>query len=212
MPPVGNDIVDLVDPGNIWKSADERFCRRVFNAAELSVIAGSARPDSLLWAIWAAKEAAYKATSRGDPSVCSIPRKYPVFLETAARSGSHETLKGRVTTPLGDVSVYVFIEGEALHAIAVKNAEDFTGIVFRVERVDGNVGDPSAFVRKILLEEMAWRLGCSVDDLSVFKEKKRPRAPFISFRGGRLPVEISLSHDGHFAAFAYDSGTLHISS
>jgi phosphopantetheine--protein transferase-like protein len=209
---VGNDIVDLADPENIGKSADERFCRRVFNAEELSMIAGSDRPDSFLWMIWAAKEAAYKAISRMYPVVCSIPRRYPVVLETAAHAGSVTPLKGKVRTPLGDVSVHVFIEVQALHAIAFLNVEDLTGIVFRVERVDVKGGDPSGFVRKILLEEIASRLGCPVGSLSVFKEKKRPWAPFISFREGRLPIEISLSHDGRFVAFAYDSGTLHVSS
>jgi hypothetical protein len=74
--PVGNDVVDFAAPGNLGKSGDTRFCGRVFTAEERALIAGAARPDALLWTIWAAKEAAYKAVSRGDPAVCSVPHRY----------------------------------------------------------------------------------------------------------------------------------------
>lgn len=208
MPPVGNDIVDLADPENIGKSRDQRFCRRVFNPEELSLIANSDRPDTILWALWAAKEAAYKAISRGDPSVCSIPRKYQVIIETGAQPASSAPLQGRVTTPLGELPVQIFIEAEMVHVIATGTVDDLTRIVSRVEQMDAERADSSEFAREILLEEIARHLCCHADDLSVAKEKRRPWAPFISFRGSRLPAEISLSHDGRFVAFAFDPETI----
>ena len=216
MPPVGNDIVDLADPENIGKSSDQRFCRRVFNPEELSFIAGSDRPDTILWAIWAAKEAAYKAVSRGNPSVCSIPGKYPVFLEAGAEMGvfasrgaaSVPTLQGKVITPNGELFLHICINEEMLHVIAGETAEALARIVFRVELVEANSGDPSCFVRKILIEEISRRFCCSEDDLSVAKEEEGPGAPFLLFRGSRLPAEISLSHDGRFVAFAFAPSTL----
>ena len=208
MPPVGNDIVDLADPENIGKSGDERFCRRVFNPEELSLIANSDRPDTILWALWAAKEAAYKAISRGDPSVCSIPRKYPVIIETGAQPVSSAPLQGRVITPLGELSLQIFIKDDLLHVIAAGTADDLTRIVSRVEQMDAERDDPSSFAREILLEEIARHLCCHADDLSVAKEKRRPWAPFVLFRGSRLPAEISLSHDGRFVAYAFDPAAL----
>ncbi len=211
MPPVGNDIVDLADPENIGKSGDERFCRRLFNANERSLIAAGsvARPDSLLWALWAAKEAAYKAISRDDPSVCSIPRKYPVVIETAPLPGTSPCLEGRVITPRGELPVHIFIAEEMLHAVASGSPEGLAGIFSRVERVDTAAhADPSTLVRQILLEEIARRLGCPPEDLSVVKEQRGSGAPSVFFHGSRLPVEISLSHDGRFVAFAFDPATL----
>ncbi|MCK9364244.1 MAG: 4'-phosphopantetheinyl transferase superfamily protein [Syntrophales bacterium] len=208
MPPVGNDIVDLAEPENIGKSSDKRFCRRVFNPRELSLIANSDRPDSILWALWAAKEAAYKAVSRGDPSVCSIPKRYPVNIESGACLSDASSLQGSVTTPLGRMPVQIFIAGEMLHVIAAETSEALARVVFRVERIDADSDDPSLFARKILLDEVARRLCCRIDDLSVAREEQGAGAPFLLFRDNRLPAEISLSHDGRFVAFALDPVTI----
>ena len=214
MPPVGNDIVDLADAENIGKSEDERFCRRVFNAEELSMIAASPRPDSFLWAIWAAKEAAYKAISRSDPSVCSIPKKYPVILESRStemlsnfQEGIATSLDGKVKTPRGEMTVRISIAEDSVYAIAAQTAEMLKRVVSRVKRIDPAENDASGVVRKILLEEIAGRLGCSSEDLSIADEKRGPGAPFILLRGTRLPAEISLTHDGRFVAFAFDPAT-----
>ncbi|MBW6486588.1 MAG: 4'-phosphopantetheinyl transferase superfamily protein [Syntrophobacterales bacterium] len=207
MPPVGNDIVDLAEPDNIGKSSDKRFCRRVFNPRELSLIANSDRPDSILWALWAAKEAAYKAVSRGAPTVCSIPKKYPVIIADAGELAD-SPLTGKVVTPLGELPVSIFIDAEMVHAIVAGTVDDLARIIFRVEQVDANNADPPRFARKVLLEEISRRIGCSVGDLSVAKEERRPWAPFIAFRGSRLFADISLSHDGRFVACAFDPAAL----
>ena len=75
MPGVGNDVVDLKEPENCGKYADDRFLKRVLTAEERALIAEVGPSDWLLWSFWAAKEAAYKAVSSDAPSVCSIPRR-----------------------------------------------------------------------------------------------------------------------------------------
>jgi phosphopantetheine--protein transferase-like protein len=211
---VGNDIVDLAEAENIGKSRDTRFCRRVFNAEELSMIAASARPDSVLWAIWAAKEAAYKAISRSDPAVCSIPKKYPVILESRSPrtlsifpEGMATSLDGNVKTPRGELLVRISIADDSVYAIVAQTASALKRVVSRVERIDPAKDDASVFVRQILLEAIASRLGCGSSDLSIAGEKRRPRAPFVLLRGTRLPAEISLTHDGRFVAFTFDPAT-----
>jgi len=204
LPPVGNDVVDLTDPENVGKSGDRRFCRRVFNEEELALIAGSARPDTVLWALWSAKEAAYKAISRGDPSVCSIPKKYPVIFETSAHQKIYTSLKGIVKTPHGGIFIRVHIKKAFLHALAAGTMDELTRIVARVEALPEHTDDLSGLAGKILLEELAGRLGCPVDQLAIHKEKERPWAPYVTRLGARLPFTISLSHDGRFAAFAID--------
>jgi phosphopantetheine--protein transferase-like protein len=212
---VGNDIVDLAEAENIGKSTDKRFCRRVFNAEEISMIAASARPDSLLWAIWAAKEAAYKAISRGHPSVRSIPKKYPVVLESRSErtpsmfpKGMTTSLDGKVKTPRGELLIQISIADDSVYAMAAQTEAALKRVVSCVERMDPAKDDPSAFVRKILLDAVAGRLGCGSNDLSIADERRRPHAPFILLGGTRLPAEISLTHDGRFVAFAFDPATL----
>ncbi len=211
MPGVGNDVVDLNEPDNRGKSGDERFLDRVFTAEEREMIAGARSPDRLLWSLWAAKEAAYKAVSRGDPSVCSIPRRYPVhldfpgsLLDGEAADEADSLLTGRVITPRGEVALRITVTDDYVHALAAGSEADFAGIIQRVDRMDevGDPGDPSAFVRSRLLAEISRRLDCPVADLAVRKAPPGSEAPRVFLRGRPLAAEISLSHDGRFVAFA----------
>jgi phosphopantetheinyl transferase (holo-ACP synthase) len=215
LPGVGNDVVDLKESDNRGKSGNNRFLGRVFTAEERELIARAAAPDTLLWSLWAAKEAAYKAVSGGDPggdrSVCSIPRRYSVHLDrktaagtggTAAEAGSLFT--GRVITPRGEMALRITVTDDYVHALAAGSDADVAGIIQRVDRMDcgGNPGDPSAFVRGRLLREISRRLKCPLEDLVVRREASGPGAPRVFIRGRPLAADISLSHDGRFAAFA----------
>jgi hypothetical protein len=233
LPPVGNDIVDLAAPGNPGKSGDDRFCGRVFTAVERALIAAAPRPDVLLWALWAAKEAAYKAVSRGDPLVCSIPRQYHVEInrdsvllidpasgpvpDSRIRGNDNigidgcrgNIIAGKVITPKGELALRVELTAEWVHALAAGSEAVLARLCRHVEGLCGT-GDPSAFVRGGLLSEIARLLNCPAGDLSVDKDPGGPGAPRVLFRGRLLAAEVSLSHDGRFAAFAFDPATLTI--
>jgi phosphopantetheine--protein transferase-like protein len=211
LPGVGNDVVDLKEPENQGKSGDDRFLGRVFTAEERELIAGAAAPDTLLWSLWAAKEAAYKAVSGGERSLCSIPRRYSVHLdgETAARTGGAAAgtdgrLTGRVITPRGEMALCITVTDDYVHALAAGSDADFAAIIQQVDRMDdgGNAGDPSAFVRGQLLREISRRRDCPLADLAVRKEASGSGAPRVFLRDRPLAAEISLSHDGRFTAFA----------
>jgi phosphopantetheine--protein transferase-like protein len=209
LPGVGNDVVDLKDPENIGKSSDDRFLGRVFTAGERERIASARSPDRFLWSLWAAKEAAYKAVSRVDPAVCSIPRRYPVVLDADDATQEFVQLAGKVITPRGELVLEVAVSADWVHALAAGTAEALHRLCHRVKRLEETKGsDPSAFVRRVLLGEIARRLDCPVGDLSVVKNQAGSGAPHILLRGVPLAAEISLSHDGRFVAFAFDSLTL----
>jgi len=210
LPGMGNDVVDLKDPENIGKSRDERFIGRVFTAGERERIASAPSPDTLLWSLWAAKEAAYKAVSRADPAVCSIPHRYRVVLDAEDVTRKIVHLAGKVITPRGELVLEVAVAADWVHALAAGAEETLNRLCRRVQRLEGGKGaaDPSAFVRGALLREIARRLDCPVGDLSVVKNQDGPGAPRVLFRGDLLAAEVSLSHDGRFAAFAFDPATL----
>ncbi|MBA4422980.1 MAG: hypothetical protein C0390_07735 [Syntrophus sp. (in: bacteria)] len=232
LPPVGNDIVDLKETDNCGKSGDDRFLGRVFTPEERDRIVEAAYPDKLLWAFWAAKEAAYKAVSRDDPSIRSTPRSYHVALDDQnirhtissvedsagriamdsqeagkaidAPAGSESCLAGRVITPGGAAALKIIVTDDYVHALAVTGDGDLAALVHRVDVVDAgkDTGGVSAFVRRQLLVEIARRLDCPIDDLAIRKGRLGPGAPSVFLRDLPLAVEISLSHDGRFTAFA----------
>jgi hypothetical protein len=211
LPGVGNDVVDLKEPENCGKCGDHRFVARVFTAEERTQIAGAGPSDRLLWSFWAAKEAAYKAVSREDPGVCSIPRRYRVLLDGDPLSaagldagGSQGCLAGRVITPVGEVALRIAVTEDYVHALVAESAAGLARVVSRVDQAGAAEpgSDPSTFVRRQLLREMARFLECPIEELAIRKEPSGSGAPSAFLRGQPLAAEISLSHDGRFAAFA----------
>ncbi|MEI7638026.1 MAG: 4'-phosphopantetheinyl transferase superfamily protein [Syntrophus sp. (in: bacteria)] len=78
MTSIGNDIVDLTSPDSIGKSLDRRFIARVFTPEEQERIDRSDSPDTTLWMVWAAKEAAFKAVIKLKPGLSFTHRAYVV--------------------------------------------------------------------------------------------------------------------------------------
>jgi phosphopantetheine--protein transferase-like protein len=83
-PLVGNDIVDLAEPGVAGKEHDRRFMERVFTPAERERILSAAAPTLALWRAWTAKETAFKIASKLREGVVFAHRKFEVVPDTAA--------------------------------------------------------------------------------------------------------------------------------
>jgi len=77
-PWVGNDIVDLAEPGVAGKEHDRRFMERVFTPAERDRILSAPAPTVALWHTWAAKETAFKIASKLREGVVFAHRKFEV--------------------------------------------------------------------------------------------------------------------------------------
>jgi hypothetical protein len=81
---IGNDLVDLRAREAAGKSGDARFVKRVFTAREAELVASSASPDTALWMLWAAKEAAYKVARKLAPDVIFAHSRYEVIPDEGA--------------------------------------------------------------------------------------------------------------------------------
>lgn len=69
--PLGIDVVDCFEKRMRGKAEDGRFVARVFTDREAEQIRSAADPDLVLWMMWAAKEAVFKAetVAEGEPPV-----------------------------------------------------------------------------------------------------------------------------------------------
>ncbi|MBI9074814.1 MAG: 4'-phosphopantetheinyl transferase superfamily protein [Desulfatibacillum sp.] len=129
---IGNDIVDILAPEARDKHLDQRFVGRAFTPREQDTIHSSRKPGPMLWALWACKEAAYKAVSRNNPGVSSWPKKYEVELDKQGNKGA-----GWVTTPAGVVYVRVIFQEKFVHAIGAMDPEDLDRVRFGIVMVPG---------------------------------------------------------------------------
>jgi phosphopantetheinyl transferase (holo-ACP synthase) len=210
LPRVGNDIVDLSEPSNRGRSRSSRFLNRVFDGEEQRVIRQAPEPDTMLWALWAAKEAAYKLASKLRPGVNAIPHRYAVVLgtpEIAAAMRKRERggacLTGRVATPDGGLEVDVEITAAYVHCLAARTPAERLLVRHRVFSLPADA-DPSTALRQRAVPLLARLLDCNPDDLGIrrFPAPGGLGPPIVFLAGVPAPVDLSLSHDGRFGAVA----------
>lgn len=85
---LGNDLVWLADPANLGRSGDARLLKRVLTPAERLLVQISTDPDRMLWSLWAAKEAGYKALVRDQGPRAFSPVEFEVIPEPARNAAT----------------------------------------------------------------------------------------------------------------------------
>lgn len=208
---MGNDIVDLKTAEAMGKIKDTRFMQRVLNSDEQRVVLKSDHPEVFLWAFWAAKETAYKAVSKSYPDVASMPRRYAVMLDS---ENSANTVSGIVNTPHGVVPVRIFFHEDHIHCIGSDNCPDgLDHILHGFGTIDSDKeGSPyslsvreSLAVRRIAKQHIALHLGLHADDIHIMRNTsdRGPEPPMVYCDNINQNMDISLSHDGRFVAYAF---------
>ncbi len=188
---LGNDIIDLGDPETRPGARHPRFDARVFTREERAALAGASDPGRLRWSLWAAKEAAYKCLKKLEPETWFSPVRFAVRLGTE-RAGSVAHGGQRLRLAL-------FSEGDCLHAVAT-DAADPEREVLRVVSALPAAADPasaSSAVRALARNAAAAHLGCSPNELEIWREGRVPR---LRRRGAEQGLDLSLSHHGRFLA------------
>lgn len=206
---VGNDIVDLKAPEAMGKSEDIRFIKRVLTPCEQRMLHHSEHPDTLVWALWAAKETAFKAVSKSYPNISSAPGRYPVILDS--KKSSHSS-KGEVMTPNGSVEIRIDLHEDYIHCIGIFSlADNLDSIVSGIGEIDTNtlagqmdsISEKESFaVRRLAKKGIASCLHVNEQDIQIIRHKKA-HPPTVLAKGKMKNMEISLSHDGRFAAYAF---------
>jgi phosphopantetheinyl transferase (holo-ACP synthase) len=185
---LGNDVVDLTDPAVARHHESERFVARVCSEDERPRVA-TARD---LWSLFAAKEAAYKALVKLGDCPGFGHRAIRVAPDLASVAWRDRRLTLRVS---GD--------GEHVHAVAWIG--DLRPIA-RVLRMEG-LGGEGERARAVLRELVATAIGCAPGELEVVRDPV-PGAwdgygpPRLVRSGAPVDADVSLSHDGRFAAAA----------
>jgi phosphopantetheine--protein transferase-like protein len=82
-PWIGNDVVDLTEPGVAGKERDRRFMDRVFTLEERERILAAAAPTLALWRTWSAKETAFKIASKLREGLVFAHRRFEVVPDEA---------------------------------------------------------------------------------------------------------------------------------
>ncbi len=202
--------MDLAHPQAIAGYEDHRFVSRVLTLTEQKKLRSSSFPNQCLWSFWAAKESAYKVISRFFPLVSSSPKQYEVSIGDIK---SPSIFHGMVTTPETTVQIRGSIDPDYVHCLGVtgKDVDDQTIETGIYPIPTENMGDiilpeqESLFVRELAKDRIAAYLKTDVSQIQIRRKiiANQPGPPEVFVQGKKIPVNISLSHDGRFVAFAF---------
>lgn len=215
--------MDLTDPANSRKSENARFIERVFTPGERDLIFSSPDPDHALWSVWACKEAAFKAVSKApgnsDGTLSSSPLKYRVSLElpftdntAAAVKNRTMIFRGSVSTPAGILPLRMVRNSSYAHAVASTGEDDTVGSVswvvcnVNLRRNEITPHVQSMLVRRAAKMKLAGYIKANPQDLEIVRRKRNGSGlghPVLLVRGRESGIDISLSHDGLFLAYAF---------
>jgi phosphopantetheinyl transferase (holo-ACP synthase) len=198
---VGNDVVDLADRETAPLAMHPRFDERVFAAEELLWIRREGDPARRRWMLWAAKESAFKAAKRLDPSSSFSPRRVLVRLD--------DDSTGTVRLAERTFSVQVRLDRDVCHAVAWADRAHLARspiVVSGVRLVTACEASPRLAARAFAAESVAAYLGIAASDLQLVKDGRLPR---LRLHGRAAGLDVSLSHHGRFVAFACALDRMH---
>ena len=183
-----------------------RFDERVFTWGERARILAASSPHQMRWALWAAKESAYKVARKMDPRVCFSPRAFVVRIP-GGEIGARQALLAEVSHAVGRFQVRLEGTDDWVHAVAsiYGTGKARAGWELRslgraaARRVPGV--EASARVRQLARSALASGLSIVPSEIVIAAAAKR--VPRVSWRGRKLPFDLSFSHHGRFVACAW---------
>jgi phosphopantetheinyl transferase (holo-ACP synthase) len=189
LPAIGNDVVDLTDPGIVRHHENRRFVERVCSENERARVTTARQ----LWSLFAAKEAAYKALVK-------------VGGEPGFGHRSIEVAPDFASVTWRDLRLDLSVTGDLDHVHAVAWTEGARPLV-RVMRATGAQQGESAGARALLRELLSTALGCRPEAIEVVRDPSPGSwdgygPPRVLRDGGPVDTDVSLSHDGRFVAAA----------
>lgn len=203
--------MDLAEPQNRRKGADARYINRILNTREITMVSGSPDPDAMLWSLWASKEAAYKALIKLR-KVSSSPLKYSVLFGSQTGPGQFMV---KVESPQGEVPVLLTRRKKYVHAVASTGDENSLGSLrwavssLKLPRKEITPDIQSLAVRKAAIKKTAEYLKKKPEQLDIIRHMLNGTGlgpPILLLDGAESGIDISLSHDGIYVAYAFQAG------
>lgn len=103
----------------------------------------------------------------------------------------------------------LFLDDDYVHCVGSEVAESFDDVICKVIKLpagnDGETENGHSFLRQCALRKIAQHFHLNPADLKI--ERKRAGGklspPYVLKGDSRLAIDLSLSHDGRFGAYAF---------
>ena len=188
---IGNDIVDLQCAKNEsdWHRAG--FLDKVFDENEKNYLRNASDPNTLVWRMWTMKESAYKANVRRSSKRFFNPKRISCTL-LDPRTGSVSIGAMKYLTLTETNSKYIYTVALA-HSTTEVESSCFS---LKEDTYSGQHRE----TYETLIKKLAIELGLAKNSIHI--KKDRAGIPLVYVKNQLLKRHLTMTHHGHFAAFA----------
>jgi phosphopantetheinyl transferase (holo-ACP synthase) len=196
--------VDLKESANAEKSRNSRFLKKILTDAEIEFVQNARNPDMALWSHWACKETAFKVIKKICPDTAFLPRRWMVvFNQTKSKYSDGEVMisgKERIYIRLASNSQYV-------HCVGADVLTALDKLIWSVDVLpEKEKINPSLYLRHRLGQDLAQHFSLNFHDIKIKRTRENGELipPRVYVSGRKTDIDISLSHDGRFIAYAFN--------
>ena len=202
MPHFGNDVVDLKEAANAGKSGDSRFLKKILTDAEIGFVRNAENHDLALWSLWACKETAYKVTIKKSPGARFLPRRWQTLMDDSPFEISDGKVVAGENCP---VFIRLFANSEYIHCVGSDHQDLLDTLIWTVESLPDEETEPSVFARQCLVRSLEESLSLNGQLIKIERTEKNGQLapPRVYIGGDQTDLDVSLSHDGRFVAYAF---------
>ncbi len=186
---IGNDIVDLECAKHNSRWREQRFLDKLFSAIEQDFILSDGNRFQNIWRLWSMKESAYKIISRGDGIIRFNPKDFTCLIMNTTQA--HVRFEN-TTVPTLTETHPDFIQTTAFLK------PDWISEVVQLVHSDFKSQHKQSYQHAI----KAYAILKNVSQNMVEIIKNRLGVPQFYINGSLQPEHLSLTHHGHFGAFA----------
>ena len=178
----------------------------MLTAAEIEFVQNAQNPARALWSFWACKETAYKVINKIRPDASFLPRQWEVCLSPPAR---HFIDAMVLVSDKQTIYSRLFLNDDYVHCVGSEVAEALDGVICEVIKLpagtDGEAKNGHSFLRECASHKIAQHFHLNPSDLKIERKQAGSELspPYVLKGDLRLAVDISLSHDGRFGAYAF---------
>jgi hypothetical protein len=185
---------------------DSRFPKKVLTVSEVEFVQNAQNPARALWAFWACKETAYKIIKKINPDASFLPRQWVVCLSPPARHfidaivlvSENQTIYSRL-----------FLDDDYVHCVGSEVVTTLDKVICEVIKLPaGNNGEAEnghSFLRECASQKIAQHFHLNSADLKIERKQAGEKLlpPHVLKGDSRLAIDLSLSHDGCYGAYAF---------
>jgi len=194
---IGNDIIALKESFNSSSFSNARYYNKISDIAERDLLVIVENNASAL--LWSLKESAYKLCSKMCTPIPFNPKHFRLidiaeknlFLESKVEFVNNQLVFQGKT----------FICDDYLHSWLMPLDQDQSKLKSEVFAFESSDEEQNSYqIKQILRKKLAGFYGLNARKIKL--QKDRNGIPFVTLEG-RISPDISLSHDGEYAAYTF---------